>query len=157
MKLILPLIALLATFTLSNCSSSSNITSRIEKNPEIYNELTVHEQELISQGLLEEGMSPNAVFIALGAPDRRLEGSSDGKKTSRWDYTSLSPIYSSSFHGGFGRGFGRHGGFRRGGFGGFRGGHRGFGGFGSSVSYVPTLSSTVWFVDDRVRSWERVR
>lgn len=157
MKKFLPLtlIAVTATLTLSNCSSTSSIANRIEKHPDIYNSLTTREQELISNEQIAEGMSPNAVYIALGAPDRRLEGFSEGQRTLRWDYTSLSPIYRSSFHGGFGGGFGRHGGFRRGGRRGF--GRRGFGGFSSSVSYVPTLSSTVWFVDDRVKSWERVR
>lgn len=148
MKLLTSLIAALIALTLSNCSSSSP-TGRIEKNPEIYNELSLREQELVSQGQIEEGMSPNGVFLALGSPDRRLEGSAEGKRTMRWDYTGLTPVYRNSFYGGYGRGFG-HGRGRRG---------RGFGSFGfsPSIHYTPTRSHTVWFEDDSVRSWERVR
>lgn len=150
MKLLPPLLALLAVFTLSNCSSV-NPAGRIEKNPQIYNDLSLEEQELVSQGQITEGMTPGGVFLALGSPDRRLEGSSEGKRTMRWDYTSLSPVYRSSFFGSYGFGggrFGRRGHGRRGGFGSF--------GFSPSVSYIPTRSSTVWFEDERVRSWERV-
>ncbi len=145
MKIVLPLLAATAALLLSNCSS--NPTGRIGKNPEIYNSLSVQEQELVSNGQIEEGMSPGAVFLALGSPDRRLEGSSKGKRTLRWDYNSLRPIYRSSFFGSFGHGFGRGFGRRR--FSKF--------GFGPTVSYIPVRSSTVWFENNQVRSWERVR
>lgn len=152
MKIILPLLALVAALSLSNCGSSKP-QNRIEKNPEIYNALSVQEQELVSAGQIAEGMSPSGVYLALGSPDRRLEGSSEGTATMRWDYTSLYPVYTNSFYGGFGGGYGRsfgrgrHG--RRGGFGGF--------GFGPTVSYVPTRSGTVWFENEQVKSFERVR
>ena len=154
MKIFLPLMAVASALTLTNCSTSS-VTSRIKKNSEVYNELSVREQELASQGQIEEGMSPGAVFIALGTPDRRLEGSADGKNTMRWDYTSLYPVYTNSFYGGFGYG---GGGFGRG-FGHGRHGRGGFGsfGFGPQVNYIPARSSTVWFENDSVRSYERVR
>lgn len=143
MKLIAPLVSLLAVLLLSNCASSTT-TGRIEKNPQIYNDLTTREQELVSQGQIEEGMPPGAVYLALGEPDRRLEGQSEGKRTMRWDYTTLYPIYGNTFYGHFGSGFG----------------HRGrFGGFGiaPTIDYIPVRASTVWFENDSVRSWERVR
>ena len=111
MKIILPVVAVAAALALASCSSSTP-QSRIEKHSEIYNELSVREQELVAQGQIEEGMAPGGVFLALGSPDNRLEGSSEGTRTMRWDYTSLTPIYTSSFYGGFGYG---------GGFGGFGG------------------------------------
>lgn len=150
MKQILPLLAGLTALIF--CSCSSTVSSRIEKNPEIYNALGVDEQELVANGQIAEGMSPGGVFLALGSPDRRLEGSSEGTRTMRWDYTSLSPVYGNQFYGGFGTGFG---GWGRGG----RFGRRGFGGFGfgPTVNYVPTRSGTVLFENDRVRSWERAR
>ena len=146
MKVFLPFLALAAVFTLASCSSSSPL-GRIEKNPQNYNDLSVKEQGLVSQGQIAEGMSPGRVFLALGSPDRRLEGSAEGKRTMRWDYNGLSPVYRNNFYGsyGFGRGLGRYN--RR--YGGF--------GFGPSISYVPTRSSTVLFENERVRSWERVR
>ncbi|MGJ8723128.1 MAG: hypothetical protein ACSHYB_01110 [Roseibacillus sp.] len=144
MKLFHPLLALLAAFTLTNCSSSSP-TGRIEKNPQIYNDLSLREQELVSQGQIDEGMSPGGVYLALGSPDRRLEGSAEGKRTMRWDYTGLYPVYTNNFYGHFGSGYGRYG--RR--YGGL--------GFGPTVNYVPVRSSTVWFENDQVRSFERVR
>ena len=87
--------AALTALVLSNCSSTP--TSRIEQNPEIYNALGVREQELVSNGQIAEGMSPGGVFLALGEPQRRLEGSSEGISTQRWDYTALAPVYGSSF------------------------------------------------------------
>lgn len=148
---------------LVNCAPSTP-AGRIEKNPKIYNDLSVAEQELVSRGNIAEGMEPGGVFLALGAPEQQLEGFSDGTRTMRWDYTALTPIYTNSFyggfgHGGFGRGFGRRGGFgRHGGFGG-RGFGRGFNSFGvgNSIDYIPTRSNTVWFENGKVRSWERLR
>ena len=159
MKIFLPLIAVATALALSNCSSSSP-TSRIEKHAEIYSELSVRDQELVSQGQIAEGMSPGGVFLALGDPDRQVEGSAEGKRTMRWDYTSLYPIYTNSFYGGFG--YGGYGGYGRG-FGGYGGGYGRHGGryggfgFGPQVSYIPGRSSTVWFENERVRSFERVR
>lgn len=147
MKLLAPLFALTALLVLSSCSSSTP-TGRIEKNLQMYNELSVREQELVSQGQIAEGMSPGGVFLALGSPARKLEGSSEGTRTMRWDYTSLHPVYTNSFYGHFGNGFGRFG-RRHGGFGGF--------GFNPSIHYIPARSGTVWFENDRVRSWEQVR
>lgn len=139
---------------LVNCAPSTP-GGRIEKNPKIYNDLSVDEQELVSQGRIAEGMEPGGVFLALGSPERQLEGFSEGVRTMRWDYTALTPIYTNNFYGGFGRGgFGRFGHFgRRGGFG------HGFNsfGFGNSVDFIPTRSSTVWFEDGKVRSYERLR
>lgn len=142
MKISHVFLSLLALFALSNCATQS-VAGRIEKNPQIYNQLSPREQELVSQGQIEEGMPPGAVFLAMGAPDRRLEGQSEGKRTMRWDYSSLAPTYSTSFYGHYGLGYGHYG-------------PRGFG-FGPTIDYVPVRSNTVWFENDRVRSWERLR
>ncbi len=154
MKILIPLLAALSCLILSNCSSTP--TKRIEKHPEIYSALGAQEQELVANGEIAEGMSPEGVFLALGTPDRRLEGSADGKRTMRWVYTALTPVYTTSFHGGFSTGFRRFGGFRG------RRGRRfgrfgGFGSFGPSVSYISTPFNSVWFENDQVSSWERIR
>ncbi len=144
MKCYLPIITLFSALFFVSCSSHTP-QGRIEKNLALYNDLSVQEQELVSRGQIAEGMTPQAVFLAMGSPDRRLEGSNAGVRTMRWDYTSLSPIYTNSFYGHFGSGWGRYS--RR--YGGF--------GFSPTIHYVPTRSNSVWFENERVRSWERIR
>jgi outer membrane protein assembly factor BamE (lipoprotein component of BamABCDE complex) len=144
MRKYLPSLFLLPVLLLVNCASS-NPTGRIEKNPKLYNDLPVSQQEMVSQGQIAEGMSPDAVYLALGSPDRRLDGFSDGIRTMRWDYTTLRPIYHNNFHGGFGYGRGYYDRY-----------YNNFA-FGPTVEYVPARSGTVWFENDRVQSWERIR
>ncbi|MBK1833856.1 hypothetical protein [Roseibacillus ishigakijimensis] len=148
MKILLPILALATALLFSSCGTS-NPTSRIEKNPHLYNQLSLAEQELVSQGRIEKGMSPHAVYLALGSPDRQLEGEADGVHTMRWDYTSLYPVYHNHVYGYWGSGYGRYG----------RYGHRGYHGFGyaPTIEYVPARSGTVWFENNVVKSWERVR
>lgn len=143
MKLLSAALPLLTAVLLSSCGSTTP-NRRIDRNLRIYNELSTREQELVSQGQIEAGMSPGAVFLALGEPDRRLDGESDGVRTMRWDYTSLAPIYTNQFFGGMGFGNGFYG-------------HQ-FGGFGMGpmVDFIPVRSGTVWFEKDRVKSWERL-
>lgn len=149
------LLLLLPVVFLVNCASSTP-ARRIEKHPKVYNSLSVKDQELVSRGSIAEGMPPGAVFLALGSPERQLEGFSDGVETLRWDYTSLAPIHTNSFHSGFGfGGFGHRGRFGRFGHGGF-GGFNSFG-FGNTIDYIPIRSNTVWFENGKVRSWERLR
>ena len=109
MKAILPLISTFGVLLLANCASTNTPSARIEKDQQAYHDLSEREQELASKGEIEAGMSSQAVYFALGEPSRKLEGESNGTRTMRWDYSTLSPIYSNSFHGGFsyGRGFGR--------------------------------------------------
>ena len=147
--LTLPLVALLA-------SCSSTPTSRIEKHPEIYSQLSSKNQNLVSQGKIAKGMSQPAVFLAMGSPDHRVHANKDGKEFERWAYNILTPVYHgsySSFHGGFGHGrFGRRERFgRRGGF-----GHGGFG-YGTSVSYAPRVGSSVEFVNNKVTGWTTIQ
>lgn len=145
MNKLLPILAAIGAATLFLSSCASTPTTRIEKNQGIYNQLSLRDQELVSNGKIEEGMSAQAVYLAFGSPDRKLEGESNGLKTMRWDYTSLTPIYTNRFYGGFGYGGGCR--YRR----------RGFFGFSPRVDYIPSRSATVWFEEDRVRSWERVQ
>ncbi|MEM9081609.1 MAG: hypothetical protein AAGC74_13055 [Verrucomicrobiota bacterium] len=134
-----------AALFLASCAPSTP-SARIEKNPVLYNQLSLREQELVSQGRIEEGMSTAAVYLALGEPDQKSQGSARGVRTERWDYTALYPIYRNHFYGHYG--YGGYGRCRRR-YGGI--------GFGPSIDYVPIRSASVWFENDRVRSWERVR
>ena len=42
---------------------------RISRNPTLYNSLPSYQQQLVQQGRIESGMSPDAVFLAWGAPN----------------------------------------------------------------------------------------
>lgn len=146
MKQVLLLISSLFAFLFVSCAPTTPLT-RIEKNQAIYNDLSTKEQELVSRGQIAEGMSPGAVYLAWGHPERRLEGQKGTLRTMRWDYTSMQPIYTTDIFGHYGYGhYGRHG--RR---------YSRAWGFAPSVEYIPARSATVWFENDEVHSWERLR
>lgn len=142
--------ALLAGLVLSSCAPSTP-RSRIEQNPGKFAALGKKEQGLVRQGQISRGMSPDAVILAWGFPSRRFEGSRNAKMTRRWDYAGSRPVYTTSLYGGFGYGFGGYGPYGRRGYssGGF--------GVGPDVTYVPYRLASVWFVNNRVDSWERAR
>jgi hypothetical protein len=147
MKKILP--TLLAGLAICSCAPTTP-QARIEKNPAMFAALGKKEQELVRQGQLSAGMSPDAVTLAWGPPDQRFEGSKNGKHTERWDYAGSRPVYSSNYFGGFGYGFG--------GYGYGRYGYSGLGwGLGPQVEYIPYRVASVWFTNHRVESWERLR
>ena len=134
---------ILATCLLALVSSCApqNPTTRIQNNRAIYDSLSPKHQELVAQGQIAEGMSQNAVFLALGNPDRRGQGRRAGRNFERWDYVSLQPVMHNHFH------YGYWGGRRH-----YRGWH-GYG-LGHTVEYVPYRSSSVWFLNNKVDSWE---
>ncbi len=160
--LLLPILAFLAV----SCASSTP-AKRVEKNPELHAALSSHQKKLVAEGKIENGMSPDAVYLAWGTPASRAEGQDGGQTFEKWDYTRLTPVYHQSLHGGFGHGFGRSYSGRSGrgfgsrsgrGFGGGHGGGRGFrsyGSFGTGVAYVPYRSAWVKFRNGRVESWQR--
>lgn len=84
---------------LSSCSSV-NPQTRIDKNPSIYEGLPTKHKELVKQRQLSEGMSKNAVFLAWGKADRETESFVDGKNSSTWYYTTLTPSYRQHISGG---------------------------------------------------------
>ncbi len=137
---------------LSSCSSTP--TQRIEKNPAIYADLSPSHQKLVSEGKITKGMTKPAVFLAMGRPDQKIAGNTDGKDFERWDYNVLTPTYHTGFSSYYGHGFGHRGGFRRRGF---RGGSRYGIGFHPSLSYVPRRGASVGFTTGKVSSWSVAR
>jgi hypothetical protein len=107
-KALLPGIAVSA-LVLASCSTTE---SRISGHPEIYQSLSPRDQALVSQGQIRDGMSPNAVFLAWGSPDRKIVGNMRGRPTETWiyvHYTTYSYPYPYPYYGpgyGFGYGFG---------------------------------------------------
>lgn len=139
--------ATLAGLLFVSCAPSTP-QARIQSNPEKFAALTSKEKNLVREGQLARGMSPDAVEIAWGRPSERFEGNKNQRSTERWDYAGSRPVYTTNFFGGYGSGYGpyRHGHYSTLGF-----------GLGPEVAYVPYRVASVWFVSGRVESWERVR
>jgi len=136
----LPLLTLLA-------SCSSTPTSRIEKHPDLYRDLSPSHQKLVSEGRIAKGMTKPGVFLALGNPDRKIDGNKDGKSYQRWDYSVLTPVYRGGFSSYYGYGRGFYG----------RGGSRYGIGYSPSIHYVPRRGSSVNFSNEKVTGWSVVR
>ena len=134
---------LLVAGLLASCAPSTPET-RIAANPAKYENLSSKHQQLVRQGKIDTGMPPDAVALAWGPPNRRYEGGDGDTNTSRWDYTGSKPVYNTSFYGGYG--YGRYG----------RRGRYGYA-VAPEVTYVPYRKASVWFRDERVSQWERVR
>lgn len=148
MKLRIPLLLLSLVF--SACAPSTP-QARIQKYPEKFAALDPREQALVQQGQIDRQMSMDAVILAWGPPDRRFEGSKDSKMTERWDYIGIFPVYSPPAYpfGVYGyRGYGRYRGYCEPGF---------AVGLSPEIDYVPYRAASVWFIDQRVDSWERLR
>lgn len=140
---------LLAGLVFASCAPSTP-QARIAKSPEKFAALGSKEQALVQKGEISRGMSPDAVTLAWGFPNQRFEGSKDSKRTERWDYTTLRPVYTNHF-GGLGYGYGGYGPYGRYGY-----SSLGYA-MGPEVAYIPDRVASVWFVNHRVESWERLR
>ena len=133
----------------ASCAPSTP-EARIAAQPAMFERLPAKHQELVRRGQIDKGMNTDAVYLAWGRPSREYEGNENGASTLRWDYAGSTPVYSSSFYGGWGYGYG-HGYYGRYGY-----PYHGYG-FGPEVTYVPYRRATVVFRSGRVSSWERSR
>ena len=88
-------------------------------------------------------MSPGAVYLAMGNPDSQVSGNLQGENYMRWDYSMLMPVYTHHMGGFYGTGCYYHGGSYYG------------PDYGTSVTYVPVLGSSIFFKKDKVVGWER--
>ncbi len=138
----------LALFTAALVSSCAPATpqARIDKAPEKFAALPAKDQQLVLQGKVARGMSPDAVELAWGTPDRLFEGSADGKPMDRWDYLGSRPVAVTPLFGGYGYGYGYG-----------YGPYQNYAWAGPDIAYIPYLSASVRFIDRRVDSWERIR
>jgi hypothetical protein len=142
------LLPLLFGLIFASCAPSTP-QARIDRHPEKFASLSKADQSLVQQGRINRGMPPAAVELAWGPPDRRFEGSKNQQATARWDYSGALPVYSSSLYSGYALGYGPY--YGRG-----RYGYHGYG-FGTEVTYIPYRLASVWFINDKVDAWERVR
>lgn len=147
-------LVLIATTLFVQCSSTPK--TRIENNPQMFAKLSARDRQLVSHGLIREGMARDAVFLAWGRPDSVSIGVNRGRESENWTYEGQRPIRSMNMNMGFG-----YGGFGYGGWGGLGGfGPYGYGGYpmmwgsGTSVTYIPYTAGTADFVNGRVVSWK---
>lgn len=87
---------------LAGCATIEN---RISEHPEIYNQLSPHDQELVRQGRIREGMGMNGVWIAWGSPEQKGYGRWHGHTTETWIYHAYYNEYD-PYYGGWGYGYG---------------------------------------------------
>jgi len=115
--------------------------SRIAGNQLVYQSLPAKQQELVRQGIICEGMSPDAVFLAWGSPNSApYVGQKNGKSVVRWEYSAMEPVtvangWTSPYWGPYGW------------YGPYYGG-------GFSTAYVPRNVGFVEFTNGKVTSWE---
>ena len=147
-----PIRALLAgvALMLSACAVSTP-ASRVAQAPQMFEVLTETQKQAVREGRVLEGMSPDAVYLAWGRPDRVTRGSQNGQPYEVWRFTQLQPVYHSGMNVGMGYGYGGYG----------YGGHRyydpGFLAVETGPDYVPVTAAVVRFIRNRVVSWERLR
>lgn len=140
-----PVVHLLAAAAAVAFSACTPLTPqvRIQSNPQLFAALPAAQKSLVSQGQIDRGMAPEAVFLAWGKADSIFEGTSGPVAVQRWDYNASRPVQTMGFAGTYG-GFGRYG--------------RSYGlGFGPEITYVPYRTASVWYENNRVTGWERLR
>jgi hypothetical protein len=147
--------------------------SRISDHRDLYDSLPARQQQLVAQGQIAGGMSRNAVWLAWGAPEQKVNGYARGNTTENWVYyTTTTYPYGYGYGYGYGRfGYGPWGygypGFWGGGVGVFRTHHgRRFAVFGDPFydpfyySYLPPTVSypykAVTFVNGRVVEFQHM-
>jgi hypothetical protein len=150
-KLFFRVVLAVGVVGLSACASATP-ASRVAAAPQKFEGLTSGQKEAVLQGQVQEGMSPDAVYLALGQPDRVTRGSANGQPYETWTYTELKPVYRSSVTMGMGGGFGYpyHYG-RRGRY------HSPYLGAETGPDYVPVTSAVIRFSRNRVTGWEKLR
>lgn len=135
----------LAPLLLLAAGCASSVERRIERNPQLFQQLSAQDQQLVREQKLREGMSREAVFLALGRPDRVSTGRKNGKDFERWTYVGQQAVMTQTFGMGWG---GRWG-----------------GGWCTPyydpyfmgcpmVTYIPYEAAAVDFVNGRAVGWE---
>lgn len=85
MKTIPTLIACLALGMLAGCSTPEH---RISQNPEAFSKLSANDQQLIREGKVAVGFSPEMVKLALGEPDKIYTRTDVNGMSEAWSYTT---------------------------------------------------------------------
>jgi hypothetical protein len=81
----IPLLLALFGLILAGCSTPE---SRIKENPQIFSQLTQEEQQLIRDGKVGIGFTPEMVKLAIGDPDRIITRTDANGTSEVWSYTT---------------------------------------------------------------------
>ena len=87
-------------FVVASCASSPQ--ERIARDSAAYQKLTLDEQVKVSHGKLAQGMSPEAVRLAWGDPDKVVQSGQGGKVVDKWLYKDGGYSFSLGVGGGSG-------------------------------------------------------
>ena len=80
LSVLLAAVALIA----GGCSTPEK---RIQENPALFNSLSVADQELVKQGRVGIGFTPEVVKLAVGEPDRVWQRTDAAGTSEAWSYT----------------------------------------------------------------------
>lgn len=96
-----PLLCFLVLLALAGCATPS---SRISDRPEVFSQTTPQQQQMIRQGRVGVGFTPDFVRLAMGEPDRVTERDDPSGTELIWHYQS-NPDYTGVM-GNYGWGYG---------------------------------------------------
>jgi hypothetical protein len=82
------LTCLLASVGLLLAAGCATPEARIQRNPEIFAQLSPADQQLIREGKVARGFTPEMVKLALGDPDRVYVRTDSAGTSESWSYTS---------------------------------------------------------------------
>ena len=99
LPLFVPLI-LVALLGLAGCNTTA---SRIKQKAEVFASLPPSDQERLRKGDVAIGDTPDMVFIAIGAPDQRIEKTSEHASRQEWIYRRYYETYSGQAFAGYRR------------------------------------------------------
>src|SRR4030095_12768827 len=96
---VLPTITAAAAFISTGCST---VESRISEHRDLYASLPSRQQQLVAQGQIGPGMSQDAVWLAWGSAEQKVNGYARGNATETWVYYATTTAYPYGY-GGYGR------------------------------------------------------
>jgi hypothetical protein len=103
MRLSFTISLLLSAMLLASGCASSTPQSRIRENREAYSRFPSNVQRMVSAGMVDVGMTPEMVRLAVGRPNREFSRQTENSSDEVWVYHDSSPRFS------FGVGFGSYG------------------------------------------------
>lgn len=145
-------LGLIAALLLSQCAVTPQ--TRIDNNPQMFAQLSAKDRQLVTSGVIREGMTRDAVFLAWGRPDSVTHGTNRGRATDLWTYIGQRPVSTMNMSMGMGWGYG---GWGYGGWGPYGWGGNPYWGGGPSVTYIPYTAGVVEFSNGRVVRWTATR
>lgn len=84
----MPLSRFLAVAGLAVLAGCATPQTRIDRNPQIFSSLSPTDQELIKQGKVAVGFTPDEVKLALGDPDRIYVRTDSNGTNETWSYVT---------------------------------------------------------------------